>query len=38
LKGSGFIGGLAPSASIDQAVWISPMEITVNGDLTKATV
>jgi hypothetical protein len=38
LKGSGFIGGLAPSASIDQAVWISPMEITVNGDLSKATV
>ena len=38
LKGKGFIGGLSPSASIDQAVWISPMEITVNGDLTKATV
>ena len=38
LKGQGFIGGLAPTASIDQAVWISPMEITVNGNLTKATV
>lgn len=38
LSGTGFIGGLAPSASIDQAVWISPMEITVNGDLSKATV
>ena len=38
LSGKGFIGGLAPSASIDQAVWISPMEITVNGDLTKSTV
>ena len=38
IEGKGFIGGLAPSASIDQAVWISPMEITVNGDLTKGTV
>lgn len=38
LSGQGFIGGLAPSASIDQAVWISPMEIVVNGDLTKSTV
>lgn len=38
LTGKGFIGGLAPSASIDQAVWISPMEIVVNGDLTKSTV
>ena len=38
LEGKGFIGGLSPSASIDQAVWISPMEIIVNGDLTKATV
>jgi len=38
LKGQGFIGGLAPSASIDQAVWISPGTIIVNGDLTKDTV
>jgi hypothetical protein len=34
IKGKGFIGGIAASASIDQAVWISPMEITVNGELT----
>lgn len=34
-RGTGFIGGLAPTASIDQAVWISPMEIIVNGELTK---
>jgi len=34
-SGKGFIGGLAPNASIDQAVWISPMEIFVNGELTK---
>ena len=38
VSGKGFLGGLAPSASIDQAVWISPMEIIVNGELTKATV
>lgn len=38
IKGKGFIGGLAPTASIDQAVWISPGTIIVNGELTKATV
>ena len=38
IKGSGFIGGLAPTASIDQAVWLTPMEIIVNGELEKATV
>jgi len=38
LHGKGFIGGLAPSASIDQAVWISPGSIIVNGDLSKSTV
>ncbi len=35
ISGSGFIGGLAPTASIDGAVWLSPMEIIVNGELTK---
>ena len=34
IKGKGFLGGIAASASIDAAVWISPMEITVNGELT----
>ena len=38
LEGKGFVGGLAPSASIDQAVWISPGTIIVNGDLAKGTV
>ena len=38
MHGKGFIGGLAPTASIDQAVWISPMELIVNGDLTTTTV
>ena len=38
LEGKGFIGGLAPSASIDGAVWLSPGSIIVNGDLTKQTL
>jgi len=29
---------LAPTASMDQAVWISPGTIIVNGELTKSTV
>ena len=37
-EGKGFIGGLAPTASIDAAVWISPLEIVVNGELTQAKV
>lgn len=36
VSGKGFIGGLAPTASIDSAVWITPMEIIVNGELTIA--
>lgn len=35
INGKGFIGGLAPTASIDGAVWLSPCEIIVNGELTK---
>ena len=38
VKGKGFIGGLAPTASVDGAVWLSPMEIIVNGELTKDNV
>jgi len=38
VSGKGFLSGLTPTASIDQAVWISPMEIVVNGKLTKSTV
>jgi len=37
-EGKGFIGGLAPTASIDAAVWISPIEIIVNGELTQGKV
>jgi hypothetical protein len=38
ISGKGFLTGLTPTASIDQAVWISPMEIVVNGELTKTTI
>ena len=38
VHGKGFLTGLTPTASIDQAVWISPMEIVVNGELTRTTV
>lgn len=38
VHGKGFIGGLAPTASIDAAVWLSPCEIIVNGELSKTTV
>ena len=37
-SGKGFIGALAPTASIDAAVWLSPGSIIVNGDLTKVTI
>jgi len=35
ISGKGFIGGLAPTASIDGAVWLSPCELIVNGELSK---
>ena len=38
LSGKGFIGSLAPTASIDAAVWLSPGSIIVNGDLSKLNV
>jgi hypothetical protein len=37
-EGKGFIGGLAPTASIDAAVWISPLEIICTGELTQGNV
>ena len=36
ISGKGFLSGLAPTASMDAAVWLTPMEIVVNGELTKA--
>jgi len=38
LTGEGFISGLAPTASMDQAVWISPITIEVDGNFTKGTI
>ena len=38
LKGQGFLSGLAPTASQDGAVFITPVTIECDGDLTKATV
>lgn len=38
LHGKGFIGGLAPTASIDAAVFLSPGTVIVNGEIAKATV
>jgi len=33
IHGTGFIGGLAPTASMDAAVWLTPIEIIVNGEV-----
>ena len=38
VKGKGFLTGLTPTASIDAAVWVTPMEIIVNGEITKVIV
>jgi len=38
VKGKGFLTGLTPTASLDAAIWISPMEIVVNGEITKVIV
>lgn len=38
ISGQGFLSGLAPSASLEQAIWISSLEIAVNGELTKSTI
>jgi len=38
LKGEGFISGLSPTASMDGAVWLSPVTIEVDGNLAKDIV
>ena len=38
VKGKGFLTGLTPTSSMDAAIWISPMEIVVNGEITKVIV
>jgi|TARA_R110000744_G_scaffold372030_1_gene483427 hypothetical protein len=37
ISGKGFIAGLSPTASVDQAIWQTPCQIIVNGELTKGT-
>lgn len=34
LVGEGYITGLAPTVSADSPVWVSPMTITVSGDIS----
>lgn len=38
VSGSGYFTGLAPTVSPDQPVWVSPLTIEVDGDLTIGTV
>jgi hypothetical protein len=38
IKGEAFIGGLAPTASMDAAVWLTPIELIVDGELEADTV
>jgi hypothetical protein len=34
ITGSGYVTGLAPTVSADAPVWVSPITLTVSGDLT----
>ncbi len=38
ITGQAFIGGLAPTASMDAAVWITPIELIVDGEIEALTV
>lgn len=38
VSGSGYITNLAPTVSPDAPVWVSPLTISVDGDLTAGTV
>jgi hypothetical protein len=38
VTGSGFITNLAPTVNPTAPVWVSPITISVNGDLTAGTV
>jgi hypothetical protein len=38
VSGSGFITNLAPTVNPTAPVWVSPLTISVNGDLTSGTV
>ena len=38
ITGQAFIGGLAPTASMDAAVWITPIELIIDGEISALTV
>ena len=38
MSGSGFVSGLAPTVNMDSPVWVTPIAIEVDGDLTKHVV
>lgn len=38
ISGKGFISGLAPTVNMDSPVWVTPVTIEVDGDLTKHLV
>ena len=38
LEGSGYLSNLAPTVSPTAPVWVTPLQIAVNGDLTADTV
>jgi len=38
ISGSGFVAGLAPTVNMDSPVWITPVTIEVDGDLTDHVV
>lgn len=38
ISGSGFVAGLAPTVNMDSPVWVTPVTIEVDGDLTEHTV
>ena len=38
IAGSGFVAGLAPTVNMDSPVWVTPVTIEVDGDLTEHSV
>lgn len=38
ISGSGFVAGLAPTVNMDSPVWVTPVTLEVDGDLTNHSV
>ena len=38
VAGSGFVAGLAPTVNMDSPVWVTPVTVEVDGDLTEHSV